>query len=215
MNLHLDLKLYHYWRSSSSWRVRWALDLKKVPYQLETLNLLNHETHTDQHRAKNPMGQIPVLEWKEFGKTIHLSESLAILLYLDQIESKPLLFPKDPFKFATVIQLCEIIGAGTQPLQNLVVLEHYSQDPQARKDWARHWITRGLKGFHETALKFSGQYSVGDELTAADLFLIPQLYNARRFEVDLAKFPKLLEIESRCVKLPEYASSEPSKYEPK
>lgn len=210
------MKLYHYWRSSSSWRVRWALAHKKVPYEEIAVDLLNGESDSPEHLARHPFGFVPVMEYQ--GQI--LTESLAMIGLIEDLHPEPSLFgrgksPKSPMIRAKIIELAETINADTQPLQNLDPQYLHSDDPEKRKAWAKHWIARGLSAYEKLCRSSSGLYSVGDELSVADLCLIPQLYNAARYEVSLSEFPTIQKIEVNCKKLESYELSEPSKFEPK
>jgi maleylacetoacetate isomerase len=202
--------LYHYWRSTSSWRVRWALELKGIKAELVHVSLLDGESESEMHKKRSPMGYVPVIEIH--GK--HLIESVAIIEWLEEAYSKPLLFPGDSFQRAHIRALVEIVNAGTQPLQNLSVLDHYSSDEKKRKEWCAHFIRLGLLAYNEKIKDTAGDFSVGNEVTAADLYLIPQVYNAYRFEADISDLPKLIEIYERSLKLPSCAASHPDNYKP-
>ncbi len=186
-----SIVLYTYWRSSCSYRVRFALAVKKIAYESRTVNLATGEQKLDTHAARSPTGFVPCLEID--GKT--MVESVAIIELVDELFPEPLLFPREPWGRARVRALVEVINAGTQPLQNLSVLDHFSHDPEARKEWSKHFIARGLASFerlmalHENE-GIEGKYAHGDALTAADVFLVPQMYNAQRFGVDLTKYPR-------------------------
>ncbi len=206
------LKLYHYWRSSSSWRVRWALDLKGVPVELVPVSLLDGESESPGHVARHPLGFVPVLETSE-GL---LTQSSAIAHWIDEtFPGAPALFPEDTWSHCKVLQLADIICSDTQPVQNLNVLQMHSPDPARQKEWARHFISRGLAAYEELARPTAGEFSVGDSLSWADLCLIPQLYNAARFDLSLSQYPLLARIAARCEALPSYLSSHPSRHEPK
>jgi maleylpyruvate isomerase len=190
------LVLHGYWRSSSTYRVRFALAVKGLAYESATVNLLKEEHTAPAYRAKSAMGYVPCLEID--GQPI--VESVAIIELLDEIFPLPPLYPKDPFARAHVRGLVELIAADTQPLQNRHVLLHVSSDPEAQRAWSRHFIARGLSGFEALMERHAragvtGRYAYGDTLTAADAFLVPQLYNARRFGVDLAPFPRVVAAE--------------------
>src|SRR5665213_1802972 len=172
------LKLYHYWRSSSSWRVRWGLALKDVKCEFEAIDLLSGQSESPEHLSRNPLGFVPVLEITESsGKKFFLSESLPILEWLNETYPEPSLFPKDPIARARARQLAEVINAGTQPLQNLNVQELHSADKEAKKHWSQHWIRNGLHAYETLVRETAGKFSVGNELSVADLCLIPQCYN--------------------------------------
>ncbi|WP_394850774.1 maleylacetoacetate isomerase [Pendulispora brunnea] len=185
------LRLYTYWRSSSSYRVRFALQVKKIAYESVAVNLRQGEQHGDEHRERSPTGYVPCL----FIDGRPVVESVAIIELLDELFPDPPLYPRDPWARARVRAMVEVINAGTQPLQNLVVLERLGPDPEVRKEWAKHFNTRGLASverlmtLHEKE-GVEGRFAYGDTLTAADLFLVPQMYSAQRFGVDLSPFPR-------------------------
>lgn len=203
----MSMTLYHYWRSSCSWRVRWALALKNVKYDSVPVNILAGEQRSPAYVAKNPSGFLPTLEidGKFYG------ESLALLEWIEETWPTPALLPKDPFERLRVRQLALTIVAGTQPLQNPSMLKHFVADEAARKPYAQHFIATGLKTY-ETLLASSkpGLYSFGDTVTMADLCLIPQVYNAGRFDVDLTATPRVQAIYEQCLKTPACEASHPS-----
>lgn len=204
------MKLYHYWRSSCSWRVRWALLHKGLTAEMIHVSLLDGESESEEHRARNPMGFVPVLD--NDGR--YMTESVAIIEFLDETIFDNPLFPEDPLDRAYIRALVETINAGTQPLQNLTTMEFYSDDKDKQKQWSAHFIKQGLE-VYSTLMTKSGKYSFGDKVTAADLFLIPQLYNADRFGFDLDKdFPKLGAIYKEALKHPHVQGSHPDRYKP-
>jgi maleylacetoacetate isomerase len=187
-----SLLLYSYWRSSSSYRVRFALAAKKLAYEMVTVNLLSGEQHAAAHVARSPTGHVPCLVID--GQPI--IESVAIIELLESLFPEPALFPKDPWDKARVRVLVEIVNSGIQPLQNLKVLERATKDPEERKAWGAHFNTRGLEALEAVLEIYSkegirGKYTYGDTLTAADIFLVPQVYSAKRFGVDISKFPRV------------------------
>lgn len=214
----MHYKLYHYWRSSCSWRVRWALALKKVPYETQDINLLSEDTESEFFRKKNPMGYVPVLELSEGGRGSSsqiLCESSAIIEYLDETVPGHKLLPTDPIVRARCRQLFEIINAGTQPLQNLVVGHYLSSDPAEQKKWNQHWIVNGLKSFEQVVKVRAGDFCIGEGITMADLALIPQVYNAKRNDVDLSPFPTIVRIFDRAMETEECKASAPERFQPK
>lgn len=207
------LSLYSYWRSSASWRVRIVLGLKAVPYAYVPVHLVRGggEQRGAAHLTRNPMGQVPTLEWEEGGQVRRLSQSVAIAEYLEARFPEPRLLPADAYQAALVRELVQIVNAGTQPLQNLSVTEHLravaaGADADA---WNRHWIGRGLAALEARAQDTAGEFLVGDALSLADVFLVPQLYNARRFAVDLGAFPRLTAVEARVTALDAFARAHP------
>jgi len=210
----MQLKLYHYWRSSSSWRVRWALALKGIEYSFVAVNLLEAEQKSKEHLQRNPSGFVPALEVVENGNTQFLAESTAIIEWLDENFSEPKLLPGDSFQRAKNRQLVQIINAGTQPLQNLQTQKHLSDDKDVKLQWTRHWIENGLTSYENLVVETAGKFSMGDEVSMADLFLIPQVYNAIRFDVDLKNFPTILKINENALKTEGCQASHPDKFKP-
>jgi maleylpyruvate isomerase len=208
------VKLYGYWRSSSAWRVRIALAWKGVPYEYQPVHLVRDggEQHGAAYRAVNPMEEVPTLEFEEEGQVRRLSQSLAIIDYLEAYAPSPPLFPRAPFLRARVRQLAEIINAGIQPLQNSGVLARVkTQLGGDELAWARHFITRGLSALELVAKETASAFLVGEAVSAADVLLVPQLYNARRMGVALDPYPLLVRVEAACVTLPAFADSHPDK----
>ena len=205
------LKLYHYWRSSSSWRVRWALELKSLPCEMIAVNLVNGESESPEHLKRHPLGYVPALETHQGT----LTQSLAIVRWIeDTFPGSPPLFPEAPWEHARVLQLADMICSDTQPIQNVNVLQMHSSDPMEQKCWAQYFIAQGLHAFETIASQTAGKYSVGDALSWADLCLMPQLYNAKRYEVSLETLPVIQQISKECERLPTYLASHPSRYEP-
>ena len=209
------LRLYHYWRSSSSWRVRWAFALKKIECEFVAINLLTDEAESDTHRKRNPMGFVPVVEFLDQNpkrKIDFLAESVAIIEWVEENHPTPALFPKDTFLKARARQLAEIINAGTQPIQNLSVAAYRSSDPGEQKKWMQHWIHEGLSAYEKLVKETAGQYSIGDSITYPDLFLIPQCYNAVRNEVDLDLFPTIHKIYKTAGATPACQAAAPDRF---
>jgi len=203
--------LYDYWRSSSAWRVRIALHFKGVAFERRVVNLSKDggsEQHTDAFRALNPLSQVPVLILDDGVHAV--AQSMAIIAFLEeQFLAAPLL-PADPWLRARARQLAEIVNSGTQPLQNLSVLDHaQAHGVDDRDGWARHFIARGLTALETASQETAGTFLVGDALSIADAYLVPQLYNARRWKVDLAPFPTLVRIDARCAALPAFVAAHP------
>ena len=221
----MKLNLYHYWRSSSSWRVRWAFAVKGVECNYISVDLLNGESESAAHLARNPLGYVPVLEFahpaaefdneQDLPPSSYLSESVAIMEWADETFPEPCLLPEDIFERAQVRSLVEIINADTQPLQNLAPQALHSDDPEKRKLWAQHWIRNGLSAYETAVQKTAMLYSFGDTLTMADLCLIPQCYNAMRYDISLSDYPTIKRIYDAAIKTESYRRSEPSAFEPK
>lgn len=211
----MKLKLYHYWRSSSSWRVRWAFQLKKIDCEFLAVDLLKGEQKSKAHLARNPLGKVPVLEIvNEKGAPKFLSDSIAMIEWAEELFPDPKLLPGDAFQRARIRQLSAIIHSGIQPLQNLGVNQFYSKDPAQQKEWARHWILEGLQSYETLVKETVGKFSVGDSVTMADLCLIPQCYNAKRFDVSLEDFPTIARIFENAMQTPECQASAPEKFQP-
>jgi maleylacetoacetate isomerase len=205
-------RLYHYWRSSCSWRVRWALEIKKLPVEYVHVNLLDDETDRPEHRARNPMGTLPVLE-TPWGAL--LTESLPILEWLEErYPSGVSLLPQNSDDRFHVRRLAELVNSGIQPIQNLTVLDRISFDPQIRKEWSQHFIRQGFVAYESLCASRSGRFSLGETLTLADLFLVPQVYNAIRFELDLSSFPVIERIWKNGLATPECLRAHPDRFAP-
>lgn len=204
-----ELTLYHYWRSSCSWRVRWALAHKQIAYKSVTVNILEGQQNTPEFLKKNPSGWVPCLMVGDRG----LGESMAILEWIEETFPKPGLMPTDALDRAWVRQFCETIVAGTQPLQNLSVLRYYSKEEAAQKAWAQHWIARGLAACEKLLTGKSGSFCLGNHLTLADLCLIPQVYNALRFQVSLESLPNCRRIYEACKVMEHCVSSAPEAWQ--
>jgi maleylacetoacetate isomerase len=207
-----EVVLYGYWRSSSAYRVRLALAQKGIPFQNVAVNLLNAEHRRADHLARSPFGYVPclVVNGEPFV------ESVAIVELLEELFPEPALYPRDPIGRARVRALVEMIAAGTQPVQNTSVLEHLSSDRAVRDAWARHFIARGLAAFermmaHNAARGIEGRYAYGDTITAADLFLVPQVYNARRYGVDLAPLPRIAAADEAARSVPALEAALPER----
>ncbi len=202
---------YDYWRSSSAWRVRLALHLKQVPFQRHPVNLAAGAQHAPEFAALNPLRQVPVLvvPAERAGDPPQvLTQSIAILGYLEERFPAPSLLPGTPWLRARARQLAEMINAGIQPFQNLAFQQRLKEaefaDPAAL---SREYNARGLAALERVVAETAGAFSIGDQPTMADLYLIPQLYAARRLAVDLAPYPTLLRIEAAAAALPAFMAS--------
>ena len=211
---------YSYFRSSCSYRVRIALNWKQIPYDYVAVNLVQKEQFSESYSAKNPLHEVPALEID--GHL--LTQSHAIIEYLEETRSSeeqaPPLLPKDPFQRAQVRQVVNAIGA-IQTVQNLKILNKYAADAanqssstvdERKKHWANHWITTYFSSLEKLLSMTSsgaGLYCVGDQVTMADLFLVPQVYNARRWGVDMSAFPLIEAIDKRLCGLPAFQKAHP------
>ena len=205
----MHLALRGYWRSSSSWRVRIALNWKGLEYENIPVHLVadgGHQ-HSDEHRALNPMREVPVL----LVDGEPLAQSVAILEFLEETHPEPALLPQDPIARARARQLTEVINSGIQPIQNLRVMQRLggidSKSPGSRPGHAAG-STKAFKR-SKPVQEHAGQYCVGDAVSFADLCLVPQIYNARRFSVDLDPFPTIMGIEERLAALPAFKAAHP------
>ena len=192
-----DCTLYSYYRSSCSERVRIALYLKNIIFNYVAVHLLKDggEQYGPEYKKQNPLAQVPCLVHQ--GRVI--SQSLAVIQYLDDIKPEPLLFPKEPELKAYVLEVCEMINSGLQPLQNLAVLNYLKNTGGFSKEqttqWVGFWMQKVLAGVEGMIQKKPGPWAAGKEVSAADLFIVPQLYSARRWKVNLKSYPRLLEVE--------------------
>lgn len=207
------MKLHSYWRSSCSWRVRIGLAHKGVSYEYVPVHLVRDggEQHAADYLALNGLAQVPTLTWRHDGERRVLTQSLAILEWLEAERPSPPLIPNDAFLAAQVREQAEIVNAGIQPLQNLAMLQKLKAEGADAKAFGREVITRGLAALERSVTSSGGAFCVGEQVTLADLCLIPQLYNARRFEVELSAFPRLLSVEASCAGLPAFIAAHPDK----
>jgi len=205
-----DLKLYNYFRSSPSYRVRIALHLKGLEFKYVPIHLLNNggEQNSAEYQKINPAKEVPSLEHE--GAII--SQSVAIIEYLDEAFPTPALYPKEPHKRARVRQLAEIINC-THPLQNLKVLQYLEGNltvsPEQKNKWLNEWMHRGFQAYEEIIRHTAGRFSVGDQVTAADLFLIPQIFSAQRFSVDISRYKLISKIEQVCLQMDVFQKAHP------
>jgi maleylacetoacetate isomerase len=206
----MKLVLYQYWRSSSAWRVRFALHYKQLAFESRFVNLRASEQLATEHKRLSPMGVVPCLVVD--GRP--LTESVAILEFLEEVAPERPLLPKDPWRRARVRQLVQIINSGIQPLQNLSVLDRLSTDEGVRAAWVQHYIHRGLGAFEAVLGSVEeevgpGRYSVGDEVTLADVYLFAQAGSAARFGVTLEAFPRVERIHREIGQLEAAVASVP------
>ncbi|MGN6848343.1 MAG: maleylacetoacetate isomerase [Sphingomicrobium sp.] len=205
--------LYDYWRSSASYRVRIALNLKGVEYERRPVNLLESEQKSAEYRALNPEGLVPMLEID--GQ--RLTQSMAIITYLDTRFPNPPLIPAMAPERAHVGAMAMIVACDIHPLNNLRVLKYLKNQLKHSQDeidgWYAHWIEEGLPALEAMAAPRAGRFLFGDAPTAADVCLIPQLYNARRYAVPLDDYPTLLRAEENANALDAFAAAHPDKQE--
>lgn len=208
-----DRLLYDYWRSSASYRVRIALNIKGLEYRQQSVHLVRDggEQRQPDYLALNPQGLVPTLQ----DGPLTLTQSLAICEYLEEQYPEPPLLPDDAAGRARVRALSLLVACEIHPLNNLQVLQYLTgplaQDEAAKLEWYRHWVGQGFHALeqHLSAGDASGRYCHGDEVSLADVCLVPQVYNAERFECDLEPYPRLREITARCRALPAFAGAAP------
>src|SRR4051812_35000249 len=211
------MKLFTYWRSSSAYRVRIALGMKGIAYEPAFVHMTRAggEQHSVDFRSKNPRSQIPVLEVPgEAGQSpVFLSQSLAIIEYLEERFPEPPLLPKDLLARARVRELSEVINSGTQPFHNLTTINFLSElAPTLDKQrWFEKFMSDGLRVLEARAQALAGRFLVGDEVSIADVLLVPQLYATRRFGVSLEAYPTLLRIDAECQTLAGFAAAHPDR----
>jgi maleylacetoacetate isomerase len=204
---------YEYWRSSAAYRVRIALNLKGIDYESRQIDLREGAQNSAEYQAVNPFGLVPMLEID--GN--RLTQSLAIITYLDTKYPNPPLIPAMAAERAHVTAMALAIACDIHPLNNLRVLKYlknelgHSQDEV--DDWYRHWISAGLPALELQAKPRSGAFLFGDNPTGADVCLVPQLYNARRFDLPLDDYPTLLRAEENANKLKAFAAAHPDRQE--
>jgi maleylacetoacetate isomerase len=203
----MSIKLYSYWRSSATYRVRIALNLKGLDYEIVPVSLAPGESEhrKDEYRAINPQMLVPFLEDGE----IAIAQSMAILEYLEESYPEISLLPHDEPSRSNVRAFCNLIACDIHPLNNLRVMTYiktaFGADPSG--DWYTHWIHEGFRAAETSA--DAGPYVFGQQPTLADAFLVPQMYNARRFNVPLGEFPKLVGIVDACNELPAFKKAAP------
>lgn len=204
-------QLFSYFRSSCSYRVRIALNWKGLSYKYSPVHLVKGggEQLLPEYLLRNPQGEVPAL----YNGQITISQSMAILEYLEESHPCPPLLGTTAEERARIRQISEMINSGIQPLQNLKVLQYikseFSLSDDQKNEWAKYWIERGLNSVEQMLQLTHGQYCVGDKVTLADCFLVPQVYNARRFAVNLADFPLISQIDGNCSQLPPFRSAHP------
>jgi len=207
-----DIILFDYWRSSASYRVRIALNLKGVAYQAVPTDLLTRQQKAPDYVARNPQGLVPMLHIDGHD----LSQSLAIIDYLDATRPEPRLIPADPAARAAMLARAMIIIADIHPVNNLRML-HYlknemGQDQDAIDNWYRHWIAEGFVALEALAPE-SGLFG-GDVPDLTDVCLVPQVANARRFDLDMTPYPRLSRIDAQLQDIPTFAAAHPERVKP-
>ncbi|XP_048736686.1 maleylacetoacetate isomerase-like isoform X2 [Ostrea edulis] len=203
--------LYSYFRSSCAWRVRIALNLKDIKFEYRAVNLIKDGgmQRKEEYTALNPMQQVPTLLID--GAT--LTQSIAIMEYLEEINPSPAILPENPLQRAKVREICEVIASGIQPVQNLQILQKVEKlaDAEEKTEWAKSCIVKGFTALESLLSKCAGKYCVGDTITMADICLVPQVFNANRFKVDMSKYPLISKINEELQKNDAFQKASPSK----
>jgi maleylacetoacetate isomerase len=201
--------LYDYVRSSASYRVRIALNLKGVEHERVPVNLLEGAQKQEGYRARNPQGLVPVLEIDGH----RIVQSLAIIDYLDATRPEPRLVPHDPAERARVLAMALAIACDIHPLNNLRVLKYLSgplgQPQEVRDAWYAHWVSEGLTALEAMAQGGAGRFLHGDAPSLADICLVPQMFNARRFNLPVDAWPTLVRADAEASALPAFAAAHP------
>ncbi len=209
----MGLVLYDYWRSSASYRVRIALALKGAEHERVPVDLLESAQQSEDYLARNPQGLVPMLE----ADGARLTQSLAIVAWLDARFPDPPLLPAVPDDRAHVLALALTIAADIHPLNNLRVLKRLAKlgvAQEARDDWYRHWIGLGFEALEALAAPRAGRFLFGDDVTLADICLVPQMYNARRFDLPLEPYPHLVRADAEACALDAFAAAHPDRVAP-
>ena len=205
------LKLYGYWRSSAAYRVRIALNLKGLEYQSQPIHLVKDggEQHFDDYKTLNPAELVPTL----VDGDLVLNQSMAILQYLDDLYPEYPLLPKDKIKKAQVMAFALDIACEIHPVNNLRVLQYLKKPLDHTQletdDWYRHWLALGFEALEKRLETHAGIYCFGDDITLADLVLVPQVYNAFRYQLPMESYPKVLSVYEHCLKLDAFYQASP------
>ncbi|WP_374275725.1 maleylacetoacetate isomerase [Brevundimonas sp.] len=206
-----DLVLHGYWRSGTSYRTRIALNLKGLSYETLPLDLRQGDQASDAYRRLNPQGLVPALEVD--GRV--LTQSPAILEWIEETWPEPALLPRDPFARAEVRAMAALIACDIHPLNNLRVLKairsQFGADQAATDAWAARWIVPGFAALEALVARHGDGWAWGDRPTLADCCLVPQIYSARRFNVSMARFPRLIAIEAAAAVHPAFSAAHPDR----
>ncbi len=201
--------LYGYWRSGAAYRLRIAFGLKGLGWEDVPVNLVKGEQRAPEFLARNPLGLVPALELED--GTV-LTQSLAILDWLERLYPEPALLPSEPVARARAMAAGLAIAVDTHPIQNVGVVAHlksaHGVDDRGGIDWMCHWMVRGFAAFQQMC-RPDTDFAFGDAPGYADICLIPQLYSAHRWGLDLTPYPRLTEIEARCMALPAFDAARP------
>lgn len=211
----MTVLLYDYWRSSASYRVRIALNLKGIAWTSVPVNLIAAEQLALDNLARNPLGVVPTIDID--GQRV--TQSLAIIDWLDALYPHPPMLPPDPLQRARVLAQALVIAADTHPIDNMRVLKRleaqFGADQAGKDDWYRHWIDTGLSALEVMTRDLPGPFLGGNAPNLADACLVPQLYNARRFALPLGAFPRLLNADAAAADHPAFLAAHPDRFAPK
>jgi maleylacetoacetate isomerase len=209
------MKLYTYFRSSAAYRVRIALNLKGLPYEAVPVHLVRHggEQLTATYRAINPSALVPSLQ----DEDATITQSMAILEYLEETHPEVPLLPSTPLARARVRELAQMVACDIHPVNNLRILRYLVRTlgigDEAKNEWYRHWVREGFGALEAQLARDSapGRFCHGDSPTIADCFLVPQVYNASRFDIDMAPYPRIAAIDAACAQLPAFQAAHPAR----
>jgi maleylacetoacetate isomerase len=206
------MKLHNYFRSSASFRVRIALELKGLGYEYLPVHLVKGEHKSEAFAAVSPSGLVPALE-TDSGEI--LGQSMAIIEYLDETHPNPPLLPKDPLGRARVRALAQLVACEIHPLNNLRVLKYLVREMKVSEDakntWYRHWVRSGLESYERELQRLpASTFSFGDAPSLADCCLVPQIFNGKRFDVDFSGLTRTMAAFDACMKLPAFQKAQPS-----
>ena len=207
----MPIRLHDYWRSSAAYRVRIALNLKRVAYESVPFDLVAGAQRADANRAANPQGLVPAL----IVDGVPITQSLAILDWLDATYPDPPLYPSDPLDRARALARALVIAADLHPIDNLRVLKRlesqFGADQSAKDAWYRHWVIEAFDALETMAVAGEGPFLGGAAPDVSDLCLVPQMYNARRFAVPLEAYPRLVGADAAAAALPAFAAAHPDR----
>jgi maleylacetoacetate isomerase len=207
-----SLTLYSYWRSSAAYRVRIALNIKSLPYEYKAVHLIKDggEHKQSAYASKNPNKLVPALELSS-GEVI--AESLAIIEYLEEVFPTPALLPKSALARAEVRSIAQAIACNIHPVNNLRILQYLEgelgSNPEQKSKWYADWIATGFSALESQLSRCAGKFCHGNDVSLADICLVPQVYNARRFNIALDDYPTIVQVEQSCLELPAFQAASP------
>jgi maleylacetoacetate isomerase len=205
------ITLYNYFRSSTSYRVRIALYLKEISFEYKAINLLKDggDQNKKEYRSVNPGGGVPSI----MHNGQYISESRAIIEYLNDVFPTYPLISKDPIIKAKTNQICDHINTSMHPMGNLRVLQYlekeFAYNLDQKEKWVQHWMQPALAALEEVLKDTSGKFCIGDSITIADLFLVPQVFTCQRFKVDMTAYENVMRINNECLKLDAFKKAHP------